>query len=178
MNFLRNLRVHRLPHSPNKGVIIAEGRVIFCALGRGSTSVLKREGDGTTPAQTQLRPLFGFYRADKVARPISSIPFNPIVDNDGWCDDSYDPNYNLPVKLPYPCSHEKMKREDHLYDIGLVLDWNMPLKGRKRHLGSAIFLHLSRPDYSPTEGCIAIKQPDMRWLLRHICVRTSIFVQR
>ena len=27
--------------------------------------------------------------------------------------------------------------------------------------GSAIFLHLARPDYTPTEGCIALALPDL-----------------
>lgn len=178
MTFLRNLRVRRSPNRPKQGIIKAEGRTIYCALGRSGPSVFKREGDGATPAQQFLRPISGFFRSDRVARPHSSIGFDAIASDDGWCDAPDNPNYNLPIRLPFQASHEKMARSDQLYDIGLVLDWNMPNSGRKRYRGSAIFMHLCKPGFQPTEGCIAIEEAEMRWLLRRIDTQTRIWVVR
>ncbi len=80
-----------------------------------------------------------------------------------WCDAVGNPNYNRPVRAPFKPSHEKLRRDDELYDICIVLDWN--LTARKRRCGSAIFFHLARPGYMPTEGCVAIAPHDMRRLL-------------
>jgi L,D-peptidoglycan transpeptidase YkuD (ErfK/YbiS/YcfS/YnhG family) len=67
------------------------------------------------------------------------------------------------VKLPYPASCEAMWREDHVYDLVGVLAHNddppVPL------MGSAIFLHLARPGFEPTEGCVALQKSDMLQLL-------------
>ncbi len=176
MTFLRNLRVHRKPGHATRGLICAGTRTIPCALGRSGTGVLKREGDGETPARRILRPVWGFFRADRTAPPKSVIEFEPIAAQDGWCDAAHHACYNLPVKLPFNASHEVMMRDDHLYDLGLVLDWNLPPAGRQRHRGSAIFLHLSKGDYQPTEGCIAVREPAMRWLLSQIDTKTKIMV--
>ena len=72
----------------------------------------------------------------------------------------------VPVSLPFAASHEKMWREDRLYDIVVVLDCNMypAVKGK----GSAIFFHIAREDYRPTEGCVAIAPEHMRLLLSKV----------
>lgn len=80
-----------------------------------------------------------------------------------WCDAPDDANYNRPVSAPFKPSHEEMRRQDGLYDICLVMDWNM--SSRRRNLGSAIFFHCARPGYPPTQGCVAIDLCDMRRLL-------------
>ena len=130
-----------------------------CALGAAAD---KREGDGCTPLGlwTIRRTLF---RPDRGAPPKTGLPLAPISLGDGWCDDPDDAAYNRPVALPYPARHERMWREDHLYDIVCVLGHNddPPRPGR----GSAIFLHLARCDYAPTEGCIALSRPDLEALL-------------
>ena len=82
---------------------------------------------------------------------------------DGWCDASGDRNYNRAVKLPYPASAEQMWREDELYDLVVVLGHNM--RPRARGLGSAIFMHVARPDYAPTAGCVALSPPHLARLL-------------
>lgn len=178
MTFLRNLRVRRMPGQLTRGIINADGKTIYCALGRGGPSVLKREGDGSTPANRVLKPICGFFRHDRVIRPASGIDFDIIDTGDGWCDDAGNANYNMPVKLPFGASHEVMTRSDQLYDIGVVLDWNMPSTGRQRNRGSAIFMHICKPGYQPTEGCIALKEADLRWLLKHIDNQTRIIVSR
>jgi L,D-peptidoglycan transpeptidase YkuD (ErfK/YbiS/YcfS/YnhG family) len=103
------------------------------------------------------------YRADKIPRPRTGLPIRAIQPDDGWCDAAADRNYNRPVRLPYPASHERMRRDDNLYDIVVVLDWN--LSRRRKGKGSAIFLHLARPGFLPTEGCVAVTAPVMRRLL-------------
>ncbi|HEX7760428.1 MAG TPA: L,D-transpeptidase family protein, partial [Caulobacteraceae bacterium] len=87
----------------------------------------------------------------------------PIAPSDGWCDAPADPAYNRPVTLPYPASAEHLWREDHVYDLIVVLGHNddPPVAG----MGSAIFLHLARPDYAPTEGCVALSRPDLERVL-------------
>lgn len=136
------------------------GRLVLrCAIGRGGVRADKSEGDGATPAG--LLPLRRvLFRADRVAPPACAVPVEPIAPQDGWCDDPSHPDYNRPVGLPHPARHERLWREDTLYDIVGVLGWNDApvLRGR----GSAIFLHLARPDLAPTEGCIALAEQDLR----------------
>lgn len=131
-----------------------------CALGRGGIRVDKREGDGATPAGLlPLRRLL--YRADRIAPPVApGLPVEPIAPADGWCDDPGHPDYNRPVTLPHPARHEALWREDTVYDLIGVLGWNDAPVERGR--GSAIFLHLARPDLAPTEGCIALPLRDLR----------------
>ena len=91
------------------------------------------------------------------------MPVEPISAFDGWCDDPADAQYNRPVRLPYPAHHEELWRQDGLYDVVGVLGWNDgPVV---RGFGSAIFLHIARPDYSATEGCVALSAPDLRAVL-------------
>ncbi len=104
-----------------------------------------------------------FYRPDRVARPRTALPVAPIRSDMGWCDASEDANYNRLIRLPYPASHERLWRSDHLYDLLAVLGFNDWPRARGR--GSAIFLHLARPDYAPTEGCIALSRPHMERFL-------------
>ncbi len=55
-------------------------------------------------------------------------------------------------------------RADGLYDICLVLDWNITSRARNR--GSAIFFHLIKSGYQPTAGCIAVSLQDMKRFIR------------
>ena len=130
-----------------------------CCHGRGGIGAHKQEGDGATPAG--LLPLRRvLFRADRGAAPRTIAPAEPIAPTDGWCDDPADARYNRAVGLPYPARHEELWRTDPLYDIVGVLGWNdAPVVPRR---GSAIFLHVARPDYAPTEGCIALAAPDLR----------------
>lgn len=130
-----------------------------CAIGRGGLREDKREGDGATPrALLPLRRVL--YRADRGPAPRCAVPVEPIGPRDGWCDDPAEAAYNRPVLLPFGGRHETLWRDDPLYDIVGVLGWNDApvLRGR----GSAIFLHVARPDLAPTEGCIALAPEDLR----------------
>lgn len=141
-----------------------EGQVVRCALGKGGIrpAEAKREGDGATPAA--LLPLRRvLYRADRGPAPRCAVPVEPLAPADGWCDDPAHPLYNRPVPLPFDASHERLWREDGVYDVIGVLGWNdaPPERGR----GSAIFLHLAREDFAPTEGCVALGARDLRRVL-------------
>jgi L,D-peptidoglycan transpeptidase YkuD (ErfK/YbiS/YcfS/YnhG family) len=129
-----------------------------CALGRGGINAQKREGDGATPVGSfAMRQLL--YRPDRETRPRTALPAKPIQRDDGWCDAPSDRAYNRPVRLPYPASAEQLWRDDHLYDLLVVLGYNDDpvVPGQ----GSAIFLHLARPDFAPTEGCVALGHDDL-----------------
>lgn len=133
-----------------------------CALGRSGLRLRKCEGDGASPVGTwALRHVL--YRADRIMRPRTALPVAAIRPDDGWCDDPADSRYNRPVALPYPASCETMWREDGLYDVVVVLGHNddPPVPGA----GSAIFWHIARPDYGPTEGCVAVSMTDMMRIL-------------
>jgi L,D-peptidoglycan transpeptidase YkuD (ErfK/YbiS/YcfS/YnhG family) len=141
------------------------GRASRCALGSNGVVAAadKREGDGRSPLGVwPIRRVL--YRPDRGPGPQTALPFAPIAPADGWCDDPNDAAYNRPVALPYPASAETLWREDALYDLIVVLGHNddPPVPGR----GSAIFLHLARPGFSPTQGCVAITRADMEAVLR------------
>ena len=145
-----------------EGVLRLEAGAWRCALGKGGIRRDKREGDGVTPVG--LLPLRRvLYRADRVAAPRCRVAVEPIAPTDGWCDDPAHADYNQQVRLPHPARHELLWREDALYDIIGVLGWNDAPVERGR--GSAIFLHLARPDLAPTEGCIALPEPALRAVL-------------
>ncbi|MDE1148959.1 MAG: L,D-transpeptidase family protein [Azospirillaceae bacterium] len=135
-----------------------------CVIGRGGVIADKREGDGGTPVGCfPLRRVL--YRPDRGGAPVTGLPVAALSPDDGWCDDPDDPDYNRPVTLPFPASHEVMWRQDHVYDLMVVLGHNddPPVPG----LGSAIFMHLTRPDRAATAGCTALDRPDLLWLLSH-----------
>lgn len=155
------------PANRRQGIIAFGAATFPCALGSGATGVIKREGDGATPV-ARMRVLGGYFRADGVvgSAPAARLRLTTITPLLGWCDAPADRNYNRPVRLPYPAGHEKMMRADRLYDVCLVLDWN--IRPRRRGMGSAIFLHIARPGLKPTEGCIAVTPSVMRRLLPHL----------
>jgi L,D-peptidoglycan transpeptidase YkuD (ErfK/YbiS/YcfS/YnhG family) len=133
------------------------------AIGRGGISGHKQEGDGATPAGTlPLRRVL--FRADRVPAPACAAPRAPLAPDDGWCDDPGHPDYNRLIRLPHAARHEALWRDDALYDVIGVLGWNDApvVPGR----GSAIFLHIARPDGAPTDGCIALPRAEVLALLR------------
>ncbi len=135
------------------GMLSWPGGSARAACGKGGVRADKREGDHASPAG--IFPLLSvLYRPDRVAAPQTALPLAALQQSDGWVDDAGDPNYNRLVALPYPASHEELWRADALYDLIVVIGYNTDpgVPGK----GSAIFLHVARPDYAGTEGCIAI----------------------
>lgn len=142
-----------------------QGNTYQCAIGKGGFKVDKVEGDGATPIGCYpLRRVL--YRADRLDTPETILNAQAIQPDDGWCDDPASPHYNQPVKLPFAASHEELCRTDHIYDIIVVLGHNddPPVAGQ----GSAVFFHLAREHYQPTEGCVAVSLPDMLDILKKI----------
>jgi len=141
------------------------GRETRCALGKGGVIAAadKREGDGASPLGVwPIRRVL--YRPDKPPPPETALPTAPLTPEDGWCDDPADPAYNRPVTHPYPASAERMWRADAVYDLVVILGHNDDpvVPGA----GSAIFLHIARPGYAPTEGCVALAADDLQALLK------------
>lgn len=146
------------------GSLLIEARSVRCALGRAGvvSAAAKMEGDGASPAGVwPLRRVL--YRPDRGGRPQTRLPVAPLAPHDGWCDTSDDAAYNRRVTLPHDARAERLWREDGLYDLMVVLGHNDApvIPGA----GSAIFLHLARPDYSPTEGCVGLARADLEALL-------------
>jgi len=125
----------------------------------------KREGDGASPVgRWPVRRVW--FRPDKGLPPETGVPAIALRPEDGWSDDGREPAYNRLVPLPCHGSHERLWREDGIYDLIVELGYNddPPVVGR----GSAIFLHVARPDYASTEGCVALAQADLREVLKRL----------
>ena len=133
-----------------------------CALGRSGVARDKREGDGATPAGMMLLNRV-LYRPDRIAQIETALPCAALRPEDGWCDAPQDARYNRQVQLPHGASAETLWREDHLYDLIVVTDYNTDPVTPER--GSAIFVHVAKPDYGPTEGCVAFTLEDLRRII-------------
>ena len=133
-----------------------------CALGRGGVAYKSGEGDGITPlGRFPLRRVF--YRADRLSKPTTGLALVALEKHHGWCDDPADAAYNTLVTRPYPARHETLWRDDALYDVIVETGYNDdPVIAGK---GSAIFMHIAKPNYDPTEGCVALKKADLLRLL-------------
>ncbi len=151
--------------SATRGRLCAGPLILPCALGRSGRKFTKREGDGATPSG-RWRLVQVLYRPDRQRRPLTGLPVRPLRPSDGWCDAAGDRNYNRPVTHPYPASAERLWRDDDLYDVIVVLDQNT--RPRVKAGGSAIFMHVARPGYAPTEGCIALSRRDLLLVLSRL----------
>jgi len=155
--------VRTLSKSASQGVLQLGPLIFRCAIGRTGISARKREGDGATPAGAwQVRRVH--YRPDRGPRPPIGSRAVPVKPESGWCDAVSDANYNRPIRHPYPASAEQLWRADHLYDLIIVLGYND--RPRMQGRGSAIFMHVAREGYAPTEGCIALSRTHLLRLLQ------------
>lgn len=148
------------------------GRTYPCTIGKGGITSDKREGDGATPRGTH-RIVGMLYRPDRITRPNTWA--TPIGPSDLWSDDINDADYNTQVKHPYPHSHEALRRADPLYDLVMIINWNLPnaIAGQ----GSAIFIHQYRRVGYPTEGCIGLRRDHLHALARSITTKTRLIVR-
>ncbi len=149
-------------------------RLFPCTVGKNGLARNKREGDGTTPIGCfAMRYLL--FRPDRLDPPqTAGLPVRALAPQHGWCDDPQEALYNQPINLPFAGSHEVLWREDELYDLIVVLGYNDDpvLSGR----GSAIFLHIARPDLTPTEGCVAMRRADLVQVLTSATARARVCV--
>jgi len=149
------------------------GGAARAAVGRAGVSANKKEGDGTTPAGT-FPLISAFYRADRLPPPSSRLPLRALSPSDAWVDDPADRNYNRLVSVPYPAHAEPMWLDDAVYDLLVVIGYNMApvIAGA----GSAIFLHIARPDFSPTAGCIAVARETLVGLMPRLRLGSTITI--
>jgi L,D-peptidoglycan transpeptidase YkuD (ErfK/YbiS/YcfS/YnhG family) len=158
--------------------VLTIGRQRFpCALGKSGIITAKREGDGGTPeGRFPLRELR--YRADRIPAPKTALAAYPIAVTDGWCDQPNDPAYNRLIKRPYAASHEILARDDHLYDLLVVIGYNDA--PARPGLGSAIFLHVANGGagaFEPTAGCVALPLDDLLTVLAQCGPGTEIDIR-
>jgi len=136
-----------------------------CAIGAGGAvhPINKREGDKRTPAGRWLMREV-FYRTDRVMEPITKLPTRILHPKDGWCENPSDVNYNKLVQNPYRVPVDNLWRDEAIYDLFVPLGYNDdPVVAG---MGSAIFLHVARPDYAPSAGCITLKKADLIKVLK------------
>jgi len=149
-------------------------KVYHCAIGKNGMTENKVEGDLKTPmGKFPLR--YVYYRPDKFPKGIhTGLLQKPLSQNLGWCDDPNSIYYNQLISLPFPESHEDLWRNDNIYDLIIVVGYNDdPIrKGR----GSAIFIHIARPGYAPTAGCIAFSRNDLLEILKNFDKQSHVFV--
>ena len=136
-----------------------------CALGKAGIGKKKREGDNVTPTGT-FKIVKIYYRSDRIKKISSKFRVIEITKNMGWCDDPNSKNYNQLINLPSKYGHEKLFKKNNIYDIIVVLNYNM--KPVVKNKGSAIFIHVAKKNYQPTQGCIALKKNDLLKILSKI----------
>lgn len=145
-----------------------------CALGKAGIGKKNIEGDNITPKGT-YRIIQIYYRKDRVKKISSSFKLNKITKSMGWCDDPSSKKYNRLIRLPTKYSHEKLYQKNNIYDLLLVIDYNMnPVVINK---GSAIFIHVAKKNYKPTAGCIALKKRDILKLIKILKLNTKILIK-
>ena len=144
-----------------------------CALGKAGIGYKKVEGDNITPNGV-FRIVKIYYRKDRVKKLSSKFKLIKINEKMAWCDDPKSRKYNQLIKLPTKYSHEILYRRDNIYDLILVLNYNMrPIIKNK---GSAIFIHVAKTNYKKTAGCIALKKANLIYLVREITKNTKVII--
>jgi L,D-peptidoglycan transpeptidase YkuD (ErfK/YbiS/YcfS/YnhG family) len=170
---LSGLQVNTRPGRRSQGFMSAGVRVLPLALGRGGIKANKREGDGGTP-RGRFFPVRVWWRSDRIPRPRTSLPLRRIGPADGWCEDPSDRRYNRPFERSASEPGDRLWRDDGLYDLFIEIDHNT--KPRIAGRGSAVFIHVARPGFAPTAGCIALRLPDLQKLVGWIGSKTRITI--
>src|SRR5246500_3847765 len=170
---LSMIRIRARAGNSRRGWLAFGGQVIPVALGRGGILANKREGDGGTPKGT-FRPRKLWWRADRHTRPPTFLPARAIRIDDAWCEDPHDRHYNRPIRLERNQAGDRLRRDDHLYDFIVEIDHNTQPRVAGR--GSAVFIHVARPAFAPTAGCVALTTSALRHLLARLGPRTRIII--
>ena len=142
-----------------------------CALGKNGIEKKVKEGDFVTPKGI-YKLIKIYYRPDRIKKINTPLKKIKIKKNMGWCDDVSSKYYNKQIKINKKISHEKLYRKDNVYDIIVVLNYNLNpiIKGK----GSAIFLHIAKKNFNKTQGCIALKKNELLNLVSKIKKNTQI----
>src|SRR5271163_2643260 len=161
------------PGQPSQGFIRAGSWRVPVALGRAGIRANKREGDGGTP-RGRFRPVRLWWRADRFPRPLTQLPIRRIDPADAWCEDPGDRRYNRPFQRSASEPGDRLWREDRLYDIIIEIDHNS--RPRIAGRGSAVFVHVARPGFAPTAGCIALRPRDLKLLASRLGPKSRIVI--
>ena len=157
----------------NENHLLYKGYKLKCSVGKSGVKKVKKEGDLATPKGTFKLGLL-YYRKDRIKLPKCKIKKKIIRKNMGWCNDSKSNKYNRQIKFPYNYSSEKLYKRENVYDLFLLIKYNTrPVIKEK---GSAIFLHIAKKNYQPTQGCVAISKKDFLKILPLINNKTSIAI--
>jgi L,D-peptidoglycan transpeptidase YkuD (ErfK/YbiS/YcfS/YnhG family) len=167
------IHVHVRPRLHTQAWLVAGQRAIRAALGRAGIKAAKREGDGATPAG-RFHPVRLWWRADRLPRPPTHLPVRRIAADDAWCEDPTDRRYNRPFRRSANEPGDRLKRADGLYDLIVEIDHNT--RPRIAGHGSAVFIHVARPGFGPTAGCVALARGDLQQLVRRLSPKTRIIV--
>jgi L,D-peptidoglycan transpeptidase YkuD (ErfK/YbiS/YcfS/YnhG family) len=165
--------VRRKPGFSTRGWLIAGPLALPVALGRGGIKANKREGDGGTP-RGSFRPRRLWWRADRLSLPRTSLPVRRIGPADAWCEDPRDRRHNRPFHRSAIEPGDRLWRDDRLYDVIIEIDHNT--RPRMAGRGSAVFIHVARPGFAPTAGCVALKPRELRMLARKLGLKTRIVI--
>src|SRR3984885_6483139 len=171
---LGTIQVNRRPGRRSQGLLRAGSLVLGVALGRTGVRANKREGDGGTP-RGRFRPLRLWWRADRLPRPRTSLPVRRIGPDDAWCEDPHHRRYNRAFRRSANEPGDRLRRADGLYDMVIEIDHNT--RPRMAGRGSAVFIHVARPGFAPTAGCVALRVQDLKTLLSRINSKTRILIQ-
>ena len=155
----------------NKKYLTYENYKAKCAIGKRGIGYKKKEGDLITPIG-KYKIKYVLYRKDRIKKFQTKLKKISIKKNMVWCDDSKSKKYNQLTFLPLNYNYEKLYRKDNIYDLVLVLNYNMnPVKKNK---GSAIFIHVARKNFKKTEGCIALKKIQLIKIIKKIKINTYV----
>jgi L,D-peptidoglycan transpeptidase YkuD (ErfK/YbiS/YcfS/YnhG family) len=171
---LPRLHVRPRPGSPTQGWLTVGHQTFRVALGRGGILANKREGDGGTP-RGQFRLVRLWWRADRHPRPATLLPARRITRDVAWSEDPGDRRYNRWFRRSVDSPGDRLWRDDRLYDFIIEIDHNT--RPRVAGRGSAVFIHVARPGFRPTAGCVAMTLPRLRWLLGRVGPKTRIVLQ-
>ena len=157
--------------SINKQYLTYNNYKAKCSIGKRGIGYKKKEGDLVTP-KGKYKIKYILYRRDRIKEIKTKIKKIIIKKNMAWCDDPNSRKYNKLVKLPSAFGYEKLYRRENIYDIIIVLNYNMnPIKKNK---GSAIFIHIAKKNYKKTEGCVAIKKNELLKVLKFLNSETIV----
>ncbi len=170
---LRFIGIRKRPGCPTQGWLLVGALHFPVALGRGGIRADKREGDGGTPRGT-FRPRRLWWRAYRLSLPRTLLPFRRIGPDDAWCEEPSDRRYNRPFRRSAIEPGDRLKRADGLYDMLIELDHNT--RPRVAGRGSAVFIHLARPCFAATAGCVGLRPRDLKFVLARLSPRTRIVI--
>ncbi len=168
------IRVRHAPGGRRRGMLLAGGRAVPVVLGRSGIIPNKREGDGGTP-RGRFRLLRLWWRPDRLPCPRTRLPVRRIDPAVAWCEDPADRRYNRPFRRSASEPGDRLWRADRLYDLIIEIDHNT--RPRVAGRGSAVFVHIARPERSPTAGCVAMTAPELQRLLMRLGPKTRIDIQ-